>query len=121
MTSTYVRKKGTEFEIGDVIEVSMDIEYKIPLEVEAKDVICLDDYEAKYEINYSFPRNLGFSSINFTVDAGFSSSFCDDIELYLEESLLEDLREISEYELFDIDNTGEYQTAKIRIKALKEA
>jgi hypothetical protein len=120
MTDIYARKKGTEFEIGDIIDVSMSIEYQIPPEDEEKSVIDLNDYDAKYEIHYSFPRKLGFSTVDFSVEAGFCPSFGDDIKQYIEESFEQDLEEIAEYELFDVDNTGEYQTAKIRIKALKE-
>ena len=67
MTAIYARKKGTEFEIGDIIDVSMSIDYQIPPEDEEKSVIDLNDYDAKYEIHYSFPRKLGFSTVDFSV------------------------------------------------------
>ena len=47
-----------------------------------------------------------------------SASFDDDIKRYIEQYLKEDFAEIAEYELFDIDNEGDYQTAKIKIKKL---
>jgi hypothetical protein len=60
----------------------------------------------------------GFRNIDFTFDASCSACFNDDIKQYLEEYLKEDMKEIAEYELFDIDNEGEYQTAKIKITKL---
>lgn len=119
MTNKLESKKDTRFKTGDIIEVSMRIEYQIPIEDEVKSDIDVNDYEAKYSIYYSFPRKLGFSAIDFSVEAGYCPSFCDDIEQYIEESIEQDLEEIAEYELFDVNNTGEYQTAKIRVKALK--
>ena len=120
MTNTDVRKKMHDFKVGDVIEVSMSIEYNIPPEDEEKSVIDLNDYDANYNISYHYPHKLGFADIDFTIEAGFSPDFGDDIKQYIEESIEQDLEEISEYEIFDVDNKGEYQTAKIRIKALKE-
>ena len=120
MTNVEKSENKIGFEVGDVIEVSMKIEYDIPAEDEEKSVIDLSDYDAKYEIHYSYPRDLGFSFLDFKVDAGYSADFGDDIEQYIEESIEQDLEEISEYELVDVDNRGDYQTARIRVKALKE-
>lgn len=119
MTSINESKKRPEFKIGDVIEVSMSIEHQILSKYEDKSVIDLSDYATRYEIHYSYPRELGFSILDFTVDASFSCDFDDDITQYLEKYLKKDLAEITNYELFDVDNTGEYQTVKIRIKAIK--
>ena len=115
MTST---NDKTKFNVGDIIEVSMKIEYQIPEEDETKPVIDLSDYPTIYEIDYSYPKEKGFRNIDFTFDAGCSACFNDDIKQYLEEYLKEDMKEIAEYELFDIDNKGEYQTAKIKITKL---
>lgn len=101
----------------DIIEVSMSITPQIPEEDEEKTVIDLNDYATDYCINYSYPDS-GFTDVSFTEDAG-CSSFCD-IKDYLEQSLKDDIEEIDEYELFDIDNAGEYQTAKIKILKIKE-
>ena len=115
MTSTNDKKK---FNVGDIIEVSMKIEYQIPEEDETKPEIDLSDYATTYEIHYSYPEEKGFMDIDFTVDADCSESFNDDLKQYLEEYLKKDMKEIAEYELFDIDNEGEYQTAKIKITKL---
>ena len=40
------------------------------------------------------------------------------IIFYVIKYLKKDMKEIAEYELFDIDNEGEYQTAKIKISKL---
>ena len=114
MTST---NDKTKFNVGDIIEVSMKIEYQIPEEDETKPEIDLSDYATTYEILYSYPEE-GFMDIHFTVDADCSESFNDDLKQYLEEYLKKDMKEIAEYELFDIDNEGEYQTAKIKITKL---
>ncbi len=121
MTNVDKCKKRIGFETGDVIDVSMKIDYDIPDEDEEKSVVDLNDYVAKYTIHYSYPRNLGFSFLDFKVDAGCCVDFNDDIEQYIKESIEKDLEEISEYELFDVDNSGDYQTAKIRIKTLKKS
>ena len=114
MTST---NDKTKFNVGDIIEVSMKIEYHIPEEDETKPEIDLSDYATTYEIHYSYPEE-GFMDIDFTVDAGCIACFNDDLKIYLEEYLKKDMEEIAEYELFDIDNKGEYQTAKIKITKL---
>lgn len=120
MSAIDVKRKGHEFQTGDVIEVSMNIEPQIPPEDDEKLEIDLNDYAIRYNITYRYPKNMGFADIDFTVEAGCYTGFGDDIKNYIEESIELDLEEIAEYELFDVDNTGEYQTAKIRIKALKE-
>lgn len=119
MTSINEIKRSPKFEIGDVIEVSMRIEHQVPSEDEEKSVIDLSDYATRYEIDYSYPRELGFLSLDFTVAAGCISDFKDDIEQYLAEYLRTDLAEIADYELIEVDIAGEYQTAKIRIKHLQ--
>ncbi len=102
---------------NDVIEVSMSITPQIPEEDEEKTVIDLNDYATDYCINYSYPDS-GFTDVSFTEDAG-CLSFCD-IKDYLEQYLKDDITEIDEYEIFDVDNVGESQTAKIKILKIKE-
>lgn len=102
---------------NDIIDVSMSIKPQIPKEDEEKTVIDLNDYATDYSISYSYPDS-GFTDVSFTEDAGCSSFV--DIEEYLKDSLQQDIEEIDEYELFDIDNAGEYQTAKIKILKIKE-
>ena len=101
---------------NDVIEVSISITPQIPEEDEEKTVIDLNDYATDYCINYSYPDS-GFTDVSFTEEAG-CSSFCD-IKDYLEQYLKDDITEIDEYELFDINDVGEYQTAKIKVKSVK--
>lgn len=102
---------------NDVIEVSMSITPQIPEEDEEKTVIDLNDYATECSISYTYPDS-GFTDLSFTEDAG-CSSFCD-IKDYLEQYLKNDIEEIDEYELFDVDNIGEYQAAKIKILKIKE-
>ena len=100
----------------DIIEVSISITPQIPEEDEEKPVIDLNDYATDYFINYSYPDS-GYTDVSFTEDAG-CSSFCD-IKDYLEQYLQTDIEEIDEYEIFDVDDVGEYQTAKIKVISLK--
>lgn len=104
MTTTKTNEKKSKFNVGDIIEVSMQIEYT--------------SSTTTYKIHYSYPQTKGFKETEFEVDANCSSSFGNDIKQYLKELLKDDITEIAEYELIDIDNKGEYQTAKVKIKSL---
>ena len=102
---------------NDIIDVSMRITPQIPEEDEEKTEIDLNDYATDYCISYSYPES-GFTDVSFTEDAGCSSFV--DIEDYLKNYLQQDIEEIDEYEIYDIDNVGEYLTAKIKILKIKE-
>lgn len=73
------------------------------------------DNETKYSVTYYFDGKI-YSDADVTMPK-------DTGELYIEEWIRQDMEsfpEISDYEIFDVIDEGEYQTAKIRIKALKE-
>lgn len=107
-------------QVNDIIEVSMNIKLDIPEEDFEKNEICVHDYKQDYEITYHNLREDSFGEVDFPVEAGFSPSFSD-IESYLKEELHNDYEEITEYELLESDmSDGEYQTAKIKVKAIKE-
>ena len=117
MTNTNENK--TIFNVDDIIEVSMNIDYQIPEGEEEKPVFDASDYDTKYEIHFSCPQKDWIMFTDFTVEAGYIATFDDNIINYLEESLENNLEEIAEYELFDVEDKGLYQTAKIKITALK--
>ena len=120
MTGFFVIKKNEELKAGDVIEVSMSIDPQIPEEDYEKHNLNLDDYDIKYNISYIFPHDMGCGDVDFLVEAGYCPSFGDDIKSYIEESVHNDIKELDDYEIFDVDNSSfEYQTAKIRVKSLK--
>ena len=106
--------------VDDIIEVSMDIRLDIPEEDSEKTEIYTHDYRQNYEITYHNLREDSFGEVDFSVEAGFSPSFSS-IEGYLKEELKNDYEEITDYELLESDmSDGEYQTAKIKVKAIKE-
>ena len=110
-------KKNTILKTGDIIKVSLKMTPQIPEEDEDKSEINLDDYPTNCSISYDYPDS-GFTDLSFTEDAGCSSF--SDIKDYLEQYLTDDIKEIDEYKIFEVDNVGEYQTAKIKVKSLKE-
>ena len=75
-----------------------------------------ENEETNYSVTYSLNGEF-YTSADVTIPK-------DTGELYIEEWIRQDMEsfpEISDYEIFDVIDEGEYQTAKIRIKALKEA
>ena len=72
-------------------------------------------------ISYNFlPQNTTYTFYSIEGEPGFCSSFDYDIKNYIEENLIRDIREIGDYEIFDINNESvESQSAKIRVKSLK--
>ncbi len=101
----------------DVIEVSMIWETLIPEDEEIGTTIDPNNYDNKYQISYKYPENAGFTDVDILEEAGCCSFV--DIKDYIENHLENDIPEISEYGLFDVDNEGEYQTAKIKVLAIK--
>ena len=112
-----------DLKVGDILELSMSIEYlDLP-----EDVTSFDDadYDTKYDITYCTKDENGkinmLAITDFTVEKGFSADFGNDIEDFIKEDLPTTFEEISDYEIFDVEGKYEdYQTAKIRVKALKE-
>ena len=107
---------------GDIIEFTLRIEALIPDEdLETKNVLDDSDYKHSYDISYSVNdgEEIGFS--DFTLDEGFFPSFGDDISDCVKEEMQEGFKEVTDYEIFDVDDSDyEYKTAKVRVKAIKE-
>ena len=55
----------------------------------------------------------------FTLDEGEYPDYVDDIVGCINEEMEESFPEVTDYEIFDVDNTGEFRKAKVRIKAVK--
>lgn len=90
-----------DFKTDDILDVSLNANE--------------EDNEINYGITY-FLNGEMYTSADVTIPK-------DTGELYIEEWIRQDMDsfpEISDYEIFDVIDKGEYQTAKIRIKALKE-
>ncbi len=106
-----------EFEIGDVIDVSIRLEVNIPEEDYSKSIIEIDNYEKHYYVDYSCARTSSSCFYDFTIEEGFSIN--DEIDSYIKEDLQKIYPEIAEYEIFDVNKDDfEYQSAKVRIKSL---
>ena len=110
-------KKDTILKAEDIVEVSMRIEPQIPEEDEDKIVLYLDDYATDYSVSYFLDKKC-FAEASFREEAGCSSF--SDIKDYLEQYLKNDIDEIDEYEIFDVEDDGEYQIAKIRVSSIKK-
>lgn len=74
-----------------------------------------ENEETNYSVTYSLNGEI-YASADVTMpkDSGYL-----DIEEWIRQDI-DSFSEISDYEVFDITDEGESQTAKIRIKALKE-
>ena len=108
------------YKAGDVVEVTMSIEPIIPPGVDEFEVTDWSGFDEKCEVSYSYPRVLGCAMNEVYIDAGIYPGF-DDIKDYLEKYATQDLDDVAEFEIFDVHSSNyEFQTAKIRIKALKE-
>lgn len=116
----FTLRDKTELNVGDVIDVTLRIETLIPDEdFETKKVLDDCDYAHDYDVWFYKDDELVASS-DFQEEAGFCSSFGDDIEDYLSEEMPQTFADITEYEVFDVDKSDfQHQTAKIRIKAIE--
>lgn len=120
MTELSNKKEETMFNVGDIISISMKIDFKIPEEDYDKKEVFLDDYSAELSISYTLPENIPYMDYSLDAEPGYCTIFDYDIKSYIEEYLSNDIREIEDYEIFDINNESvESQTAKIRVKSLK--
>ena len=117
----FTLKDKTELKIGDVLDITLRIETLIPDEdFETKEVLDDSDYAHDYDV-WFYKGDQFVGSTEFQLEAGLCPSFCNDIEEYIAEDMPQTFADITEYEVFDVDkNNFERQTAKIRIKAIKE-
>ena len=90
-----------DFKTNDILDVSLNANE--------------EDNEINYGITY-FLNGKIYTSADVTMpkDSGYL-----DVEEWIRQDM-DSFPEISDYEIFDVIDKGEYQTAKIRIKALKE-
>ncbi len=114
-----VREKSI-LNAGDEIGISLSIKTHIPDEDLWKDeILCEDDYKHSYSITYMLnDKCIGGS--DFTLDEGEYPDYLDDIVGCIKEEMEETFPEVTDYDIFDVDNTGEFRTAKVRVKAVKE-
>ena len=114
-------RETTDLKVGDVMEIALRIETLIPDEdLQSKDILNDDDYKHNFDISY-FQDGKCIGGGEFTLDEGYYPAFGDSIEDCVEEEMKEVFPEITDYEIFDIDNSdAEYKTAKVRVKAIKE-
>ena len=104
---------------NEIIDICMRITSLIPEEEMEKPVICLDDYKHEFDISWTTDGK-SFGGENFTLNEGACPSFGFDIEGYIKEEILNIFDELDEYEVFEVDKDDfEYQSAKIRVKSVK--
>ena len=114
-----VRNKE-ELKVNDIVEVTLSIDSLIPDEdFETKTVLNDDDYEHDYKISF-FMDNKCIAGTEFHLEAGCYPDYLDDIEGCIKEELPERFPKVTDYDIFDVDNSGgEFKTAKVRVKAIK--
>ena len=83
MTSKNECKKESSLQVGDVIDVSMAIEYIVHKTAEGKSILDTEDYDTQYEIRYFYPRKKGTLFLDFTAPNGGISDFDDDLNKYI--------------------------------------
>ena len=114
--------------IDDVIKFTLKIEMLVPEEdyetkknAEGKVVLDPIDYKHHYDVSYVVKDSKEYGWYEYTLDEGFIPSFGDDVEELVKEEMQNNFKEITDYEIFDVDNSRyDYQTAKVRIKAVAE-
>ncbi len=102
---------------GDIIDVSVSVELlDVPDDLS---VINVNEFNQRYYVNYYVQGTNLLSSFDFEVEAGFIPSFDGDIEAFIKEDLPIIFEEITDYEIFDIDNSDcDNLSAKVRVKAV---
>ena len=115
-----IMEKNKPINEGDIINVTMSMEQQIPEEdLKNNDIIDPNNYDTKCNVSYRHPNDAGWTEVDYTDEAGYCSYIS--ISDYLKEHLKEDIDYLLDYEIFDVDDDDfEYQTAKIKIKTLKE-
>lgn len=108
--------------IGDIIKFALKTETLIPDEdLENGTILDDTDYKHTYDISYSVNDYEEYGSYNYTLDEGAIPDFTDDIEECVKEEMESCFKEVTDYEIFDVDDSRyEYKTAKVRIKAIGE-
>lgn len=105
--------------IDDIIEFNIKIDIHVPDEdLKSGKVIDVCDHKRDYNVSYSVNENEECGSYFLSADEG-TSCVEDNIENLIEEEMAERFKEVSEYEIFDVYNDYDDQSAKVRIKSLK--
>ena len=91
-----------ELKVNDILDVSLHV----------RD----ENNKTIYSVTY-FNNGMIYSSADVPMPKDFGYL---DIEEWIEEDIESFLPEISDYEILEITDFGEFQSATIRIKALKE-
>ena len=113
-----VREKCT-LDVGDELGILLNIKTHIPDEdLKKGEMLYDDDYKHSYSITYRL-KDKCIGGSDFTLDEGEYPDYVDDIVGCINEEMEESFPEVTDYEIFDVDNTGEFRKAKVRIKAVK--
>lgn len=107
--------------VGDIIEFTLKIEAQIPDEdLESGAVLDDSDYKHDYDISYTVNDDEEYGSCSYTLEEGCFPDFGDDIEECIKEEMETGFNEVTDYEIFDVDNSDyDWKTAKVRVKAVK--
>lgn len=91
-----------------ILDLTIDIDFDIPEGSENTDN-PFEDFDAQYKVRYEENGKL-YSEYDFLLEAGYSTDIKDIVDTDMKSE------NISDYEIFDINDMGDYITAKIRIK-----
>lgn len=100
---------------NDILNVRLSIEVDIPEEDMKNSDFSYEDYERCYSVFYSLGGQVYYAADEvFPVGAGDV-----DIKEWVAQDIIYDTQ-IKEYEIFDIKDYGNYQTAKIKVISIKK-
>ena len=107
--------------VNDIIEFSIDIEIDIPEDYDQSKGVDVSKFKREYIVSCSINETEENSEYSLDVEAGITPVE-DNIKDYVKYEMQNTFSEVTDYEIIDI-YMGEYdhQSAKIRVKAVKEA
>lgn len=99
---------------NDILNVRLSVEVDIPEEDMKNPDFSYENYERSYSVFYSLGGQVYYAADEvFPVGAGDV-----DIKEWVAQDIIYDAQ-IKEYEIFDVQDFGNYQTAKIKILSIK--
>lgn len=105
--------------IDDIIEFEIKIDINIPKEdLESGKVIDVSDYKRDYEVSYSVNGNEESISYSLSADEG-TCCIEDNIKDLIKDEMTKRYKEVTDYEIFDVYNDYDNQSAKVRIKSVR--
>ncbi|MGN0030458.1 MAG: hypothetical protein ACI37Q_00715 [Candidatus Gastranaerophilaceae bacterium] len=105
--------------VGDIIEFDIKMEIMASEdELSSKSIIDTSDYNREYSVSYCVNDSEETANYTLEADAGTTPTE-DDVKMYIEEEMKNSFNEVTEYEIFDLDNDYMHQCAKVRIKSVK--